>query len=169
MLCHNILQNPYLCCDAFQEALWWGMNWRRSSSVQMPHRTRGPHGDGIARLIAALPSDGATVTLTREDLVLLRSSDHREVPVNGDLTVKDVAVAVHRSESTVRGWLVGKRLTGYKLNGREWRIPRASLDQFLADQGRSPRPNRESSHGLRAWRDVRRDQSPASAGQGETR
>jgi len=46
----------------------------------------------------------------------------------GDLTIGEVARLMHRSESTVRGWLNGGHVPGaYKLRGRAWRVPRAAL------------------------------------------
>lgn len=51
------------------------------------------------------------------------------------LTVALVAEQLHRSASTVRGWCEAGRFAGaFKLEGRDWRIPVAAIDAFLADQ-----------------------------------
>ena len=55
----------------------------------------------------------------------------------GDLTLQQVATEVGRAVSTIRTWCNGRRLQGaYRLNGRDWRIPRAALRKFLDGQGR---------------------------------
>jgi excisionase family DNA binding protein len=68
-----------------------------------------------------------------------------------DLTVAELATRFHRSASTVRDWCEHGRFEGaYKLNGRDWRIPLAALDAFLAAQ----RGEKDTSP-LGAWRAVR--------------
>lgn len=53
-----------------------------------------------------------------------------------DLTVEDVARELDRSTSTVRTWLAAGKVQGaYRLQGREWRVPRSALRQFLNEQG----------------------------------
>lgn len=47
-----------------------------------------------------------------------------------DLTVCQVATALRRKVSTVRGWCALGQLEAYKLNGREWRIRRAALRAY---------------------------------------
>lgn len=73
-----------------------------------------------------------------------------------DLTVADVAEALGRAESTVRGWLLEGALAGYKLRGREWRVPRASLREFLDRQGDS-KPTPVDGDDISAWRRYRKD------------
>lgn len=46
-----------------------------------------------------------------------------------DLTVEEVAERFGRAPSTVRGWLNREELRGYKLNGRDWRIPPAAVEE----------------------------------------
>jgi excisionase family DNA binding protein len=54
-----------------------------------------------------------------------------------DLTVEELATELTRSGSTVRGWLgEGRFPNAYKLRGRDWRIPRADVRQFLRVQQR---------------------------------
>jgi excisionase family DNA binding protein len=84
-----------------------------------------------------LPSDASAVTLTRADLMaLLEDSDAEPRPVNvlADLRVQEVAHSIGRSPSTVRGWLGDGSLRGYKLNRREWRVPRSALRDYLDQQ-----------------------------------
>ena len=53
-----------------------------------------------------------------------------------DLTVEEVAALLTRSPTTVRGWIRSGELRAYKFNNREYRIPRAAL-QELMDRARS--------------------------------
>ena len=47
-------------------------------------------------------------------------------PVMPDLSVENIMAATSRERSTVIGWIHGGDFPGaYKLNGREWPIPRA--------------------------------------------
>ena len=63
------------------------------------------------------------------------------------LTVADVAARLHRSKSTVRGWLEAGHLAGaFKLNGRDWRVPSQALEAFLAGQQPKPSPQ-DAPHG----------------------
>jgi excisionase family DNA binding protein len=57
-----------------------------------------------------------------------------------DLTVEDVGRELNRAPSTIRGWLGSGSLRGYRLNGREWRIPRQALKEFLEAQRSEPPP-----------------------------
>lgn len=87
----------------------------------------------LRQLASALPSDTCAVTLTRADLVALLEDDSRETGVGStrDLTVEEVAHETRRAASTIRGWLGRGELDGYLLNGRAWRVPRASLREYL--------------------------------------
>src|SRR2546422_11707384 len=81
---------------------------------------------------AALPP-GTLVTLPREALLDVlggRGGDGAAAtggdgspPVAVDLTVTDLAQRFRRHPSTIRQWLESRRLEGYKLFGREWRVP----------------------------------------------
>ncbi len=86
----------------------------------------------LRQLASALPSDDCAVTITRADLVMLLDDDTREaVGSTEDLTVKAVAKETDRAPSTVRDWLISGALCGYKLNGRDWRVSRGSLPNYL--------------------------------------
>ncbi len=79
-------------------------------------------------------------------------SPHESV---GDLTLEQVATEVGRAVSTIRTWCNSKKLAGaYRLNRRDWRVPRASLRAFLDAQGREV--DRDQVHGGDAdWGDWR--------------
>jgi len=90
----------------------------------------------LRQLASALPSDDSAVTMTRADLVTLLQGDIGEVDVAStrDLTVEEVAKETGRAPSTVRDWLISGALCGYKLNGRDWRVARSALRQYLEAQ-----------------------------------
>jgi excisionase family DNA binding protein len=76
-----------------------------------------------------------------------------------DLTADEVAREFGRSASTVRGWLGEGRFPGaYRLNGREWRIPRADVIAWLSAQrpaAACSKPKRTRLNGtpdLSSWR-----------------
>jgi excisionase family DNA binding protein len=113
--------------------------------------------DRLRELAERLPP-GGSLTLTRDallDLAAAKSgdrSDHANAPP--ELTVPELAGRFHRSPSTIRDWCEQGRFEGaFKLNGRDWRIPQAAVDAFLARQGRQPRT---SPVNLSAWRVMRR-------------
>ena len=83
---------------------------------------------------APLPSDDSAVTITRGDLVALLEEDKSGtwVASTRDLTVEEVADETHRAPSTVRGWLLSGALRGFKLNNRDWRVPRTALREVLS-------------------------------------
>lgn len=71
---------------------------------------------------------------------------------SGDLTVPDLCRQYGRKSSAVRGWLEAGRFPGaYKMNGKEWRVPRAALAAF--DAGQRTRGSRRANLG--SWRKVR--------------
>lgn len=60
-----------------------------------------------------------------------------------DLTVDEAAAVMRRKPSTVRGWCAANKIEGaYRLNGREWRIPRTSLRTYQEAQARTHAPPR---------------------------
>ena len=90
----------------------------------------------LSQLAAALPSDASAVTISRADIIAMLEEDPgSHVPTSmRDLTAEEVAHETGRAASTVRGWLGRGELHGYLLNGRVWRVPRASLRDYLDAQ-----------------------------------
>ena len=115
--------------------------------------------DRLRQLAAALPSDTSSVTLTRGDLLAMLegSSVDVQAPAGRDMTVEQVAEEVQRSPSTIRRWLIDGNLRGYKLQGRDWRVPRPALREYLARQAS---PDDDISEDdpevdISAWRSLR--------------
>jgi excisionase family DNA binding protein len=110
--------------------------------------------DRLRQLAEALPP-GGSLTLTRVGLLELAGADASQADQEvtpADFTVAELAARFHRSGSTVRDWCERGRFGGaYKLNGRDWRIPQAGVNTFLAEQrGESPDTQ------IGAWRAVRK-------------
>jgi len=110
--------------------------------------------DRLRELAERLPP-GTSLLLTRNGLLEL-AVENGGLAANGDpkadLTVADLAVRFHRAASTVRQWCEHGRFEGaYKLNRRDWRVPVAALETFLAGQR-----GEGSIARLGAWRAVRR-------------
>jgi helix-turn-helix protein len=111
----------------------------------------------LRELAERLP-DGAALTLPKAALLEALAGGSSQTSAiapapPGDRTVAELAVQFHRKPSTVRGWLEAGRFPGaYKLRDRDWRVPAAALDAFLA-QERAPRPARGAR--LSAWRQRR--------------
>lgn len=116
--------------------------------------------------VAALPP-GTLVTLPREAILdalgggagggAAATEGHEPPAVAVDLTVADLAQRFRRHPSTIRQWLESGRLEGYKLLGREWRVPLAAVATFQ-DQQRHGRERRSSPTrgvpSLADWRKV---------------
>jgi len=111
--------------------------------------------DRLREVAERLPP-GASVTLTRDGLLDLAASDEiqpDQPAARPDFTIAELA-GFHRSPSTIRGWCEhGHFKEAYKLNRRDWRIPGAALDAFLARQRGEPQ---EPMAELASWRAVRR-------------
>ncbi len=108
----------------------------------------------LRELAERLPP-GVSLTLTRDGLLGLATehdNDPERPAARGDFTIAELAARFHRSASTIRDWCEHARFEGaYKLNGRDWRIPQAAVDAFVARQ-RGETPGGQ----LGAWRAVRR-------------
>ena len=113
----------------------------------------------IHRIVSALPSDNSSVTLSRVDLLTLLGDEELDTcePL-GDLTVQQVADATGRALSTVRGWLSSGALRGYKINSRDWRVPRAALKAYLTAPAFEPPVSSVGGEAadISAWRGVGR-------------
>ena len=110
----------------------------------------------LRQLASALPSDASAVTITRADIVALLEDDggRTEVASTRDLTVEEVAEETGRAPSTIRDWLISGALCGYKLNGRDWRVSRATLREYLDAQSNetSGTPQDAGDVDITAWR-----------------
>jgi hypothetical protein len=110
--------------------------------------------DRLRELAERLPA-GGSLTLTRDGLLELAAAADGQTDratVGDEFRVTELAARFHRSASTIRNWCEHARFEGaYKLNGRDWRIPQAAVDAFLARQ-RGETPGGQ----LGAWRAVRR-------------
>ncbi len=126
--------------------------------------------DRLRQLASALPSDDAAVSFTRADLLALLEEDGTPATCTRDLTVEEVAEEVGRKPSTVRGWLIAGALRGsYKLNGRDWRIRRSALREYLTAQTETNNPPSEAGEvDIAAWRKVRGVMNANPQGRGES-
>ncbi len=110
--------------------------------------------DRLRELAERLPQ-GGSLTLSRDGLLSLASehdSDPDQPCGRPDFTIAELAARFYRSPSTIRGWCERGRFEGaYKLNGRDWRVPPAGVDAFLAEQR-----GEQAVARLGAWRAVRR-------------
>ena len=112
----------------------------------------------LRQLAAALPSEASSVTLTRRDILAMLegAADAVSSRPGRDMTVEEVAEEVQRSPSTIRRWLIAGELRGYKLQGRDWRVTRPALRDYLARQARpddeSPKDSPEVD--ISAWRSL---------------
>jgi len=108
----------------------------------------------LRRLASALPSDASAVTITRADLISLLEEEARPAAPCRDLTVEEIAEETGRAPSTVRGWLLSGVLRGYKLNGRDWRVPRPALRQYLSAHAEANRAGNEGEVDITDWRRI---------------
>ncbi len=103
--------------------------------------------------IAALPDEAMVpVGWIREQL---GAGDDRLA----DLTVEEAAEKLKKAPSTVRAWLIAGELRGYRLNHREWRVPRASVREYVERQrngsGRQATRTNSKAADLSAWKNVK--------------
>ena len=121
-----------------------------------------PLEESLARILEGLPPGSAVslpVDWLRAQMAAVQETQQDSL---ADLTMKKVAEEMGRSVSTVRAWVAQELIPGaYKLRGREWRVPRAGLREFMNRQTntvREDRPGLGSKCGtdLGLWREVRR-------------
>ncbi len=51
-----------------------------------------------------------------------------------DHTLGEIAAKTGKAVSTVRSWCASGELRGYKLHGKQWRVPASALREFFDDQ-----------------------------------
>lgn len=93
--------------------------------------------DRLAAVVDGMPEDGAVtlpVAWLRAQLEAEESGDGAGGRI-ANLTVEEVAEELGRRPSTIRGYLGSGDLRGYKLRGREWRIPRGAVREFVDARG----------------------------------
>lgn len=115
--------------------------------------------DALAALVSAAPSDATVPVRWIKELLAANSQTAKPGSDGGvDLTVREVATRFGRGESTIRTWLARGELEGaYRLHGREWRIPLASIDRLQRAQARPavappPRHRARGSPDIGEWR-----------------
>lgn len=139
----------------------------------MIDNTKGANNMGLFRKLRALAEalpPGASVNIPAEWLLeeleneVIEDAPQDDSPI-ADITVEQLAGELNRSPSTVRGWLSSGAFPGaYRLQGREWRIPRTEVEAFLNRQRpqkpvavrQAPRRQRTPAD-LGAWRKTRRE------------
>jgi excisionase family DNA binding protein len=104
---------------------------------------------------------GAMITLPvdwlRVRLGIASDAPPRETAAEAiaDLSVEEVASLMKRKPSTVRGWCASGALEAYRLQGRDWRVTRASLRAFQDRQRparTTPSKRRRDVVDLGGWR-----------------
>lgn len=66
-----------------------------------------------------------------ERLHLLTKPERQSATMEIDLTVEEVAALLHKKPPTVRAYCGARLLPGaYRLNGKQWRIPRTAIEAF---------------------------------------
>jgi len=105
----------------------------------------------LAKLLAALPNDAlVTVRWLRAQLEQPEVADDSVA----DLSCAAVAKLLDRTPGCIRGWCQRGEIVGvYRLNGREWRIPRASLRAYQAAHGAKRSEQNAEPVNLGSWRE----------------
>ena len=104
----------------------------------------------LAKLLSDLPDDALVpVRWVRARLQRPAITDDGV----GDLSCADVAKTLGRTPGCIRSWCARAEIQGaYRLNGREWRIPRTSLRQYLDAQAQQKRDVVAGPVNLGSWR-----------------
>jgi hypothetical protein len=97
--------------------------------------------EALQRLAQALPA-GTALPVPREWVLELLSGAETPkattTPLELDLTPEEAGAALHRSPVTIRAYCNAGLFRGaYRMRGRQWRIPRAALEGFLAAERRT--------------------------------
>jgi excisionase family DNA binding protein len=115
----------------------------------------------LRALLAAAPDDGTMIPVPASWLRQLLDRegdlDSSGDEIRADLTVAQVAVIFDRHANTIRDWIAQGVLAGYRLNGREWRVPRSSVEDFqrrqrLGDNSATPALGKARPRKLGDWR-----------------
>ena len=92
----------------------------------------------LRALLDASPDDGTMIPVPANWLRQLLDGegglDSTGDEIRADLTVGQVAEIFGRHPNTVRDWIARGVLAGYRLNNREWRVPRSSVEDFQQRQ-----------------------------------
>lgn len=119
-----------------------------------------PLRERLEQMVAGMP-EGANVSLPVTWIrSQLEAEPSEEADRLADLTVAEVAEEFGRSENAVRDWIRAGELDAYRFQGREYRIPRDAVRQFLERQrsGEEGRPHQTAGSrrggSLDDWRRV---------------
>lgn len=115
--------------------------------------------DALSRLrqFCALAPAGTMVPV--EALAAMVGAAEAAAETPADLTVQEVADQMGRKSGAVRGWIRSGELRAYLFNGKEYRVTRAALAEYIEAQrlGRKRSPSGAGKTAdLGAWRQVRR-------------
>ena len=106
--------------------------------------------DELTKLLSDLPDEAMVPVRWLRSQLQRPAIAHDGV---GDLSCADVAQALKRTPGCIRGWCQRGEIQGaYRLNGREWRIPRASLRTYLDEQAQQKHTVVASPVNLSNWR-----------------
>lgn len=110
----------------------------------------------LALLLRDLPDDALVPVRWLRERLEAPAVTPNDAPV--DLSCEEVARRLGRKACTVRGWCAsGVIPRAYRLRGREYRIPQASLREFLDRQAAEEQePGSATPVDLGAWKRVRR-------------
>src|SRR5713101_6101688 len=104
----------------------------------------------LSRLLAQFPDDA--LVPVRWLRVQLRQTAAVQADGVADLSCADVAAELNRTPGTIRGWCQRGEIAGaYRLNKKEWRIPRASLREYLDAHGAKRGEQNAETVDLGSW------------------
>jgi len=102
----------------------------------------------LSKILSELPDDA----LVPVSWIRARLDAPALVEADGDLSCADVAALLHRKPGTVRGWCYRGEIVGaYRLNSRDWRVPRQALRVYLDAQSNGS-PKTGAPVDLGEWR-----------------
>jgi len=119
--------------------------WRKEAKS---YRRRSQ--ENLARFLESLAADLEAEMLSEGHEALTSPGSAGGEP-HADYTVAQVAEIFNRKPQTVRDWIKGGRLRAYRFNGREYRVTRAAVEEYMEDQ-RNGLPAQKGTADLSAWR-----------------